>query len=594
MSMTLRIGQKWLFKMTCRAAFRMGLTCSLIAAGCRPGPSSVPTSAATAEPRQYLGSQPSNANPAGADAPDWFFESTALPFVYRNGFEGKQFTILESVGGGAALVDLDLDGDVDLIVAGGGRISSGAPMVVTGLPLGVFLNDGPGSFTDSSHIVEMPNPVYSHGVVAADWDRDGDDDLLVTGYPACRLLRNDQGKKLVDVSAGAGLIEEWTTAATWGDINHDGWPDLLVVGYVDWNGQPDKSCGDTTKQVRDTCPPQNYGPTRQRLYLNNRDGTFQEIAQPFEGTAQGKGMGAVAADLNGDGWIDFYIANDQVANQLYLGQSTFPYPEIAVTSGTSGSEFGVAEGSMGVDAGDYNGDGRLDLFATNYELEDNSLYENQGQNFFRHSTVRAGLGGLGRPYVGFGTGFVDFDLDGWLDLFVINGHVLYETGRSAYLQPSLLFRNVPVRSSRGFLDVTALSGGRDFQSHHSGRGATVGDLDNDGDPDLVIVRQNEPVAVLLNRTQPRHWFSVELRGTSSDPHAVGATVSYEFNGRTLVRHVNSGGGYLSQFDRRILFPATESDTLEVTVRWLSGASERFRKLKPRATNLLEEGQGESS
>jgi hypothetical protein len=226
------------------------------------------------------------------------------------------------------------------------------------------------------------------------------------------------------------------------------------------------------------------------LFVNNRDGAFREIDNPFAGSATGKGLGIVSVDLNGDNWIDFYVANDQVENHLYLGGPEFPLRETAVTAGVAGSEFGVAEGSMGVDAGDYDGDGRPDLFVTNYELEDNSLYQNQGQGLFSHATVRSGLGGAGRPFVGFGTGFADFDLDGWLDLFAINGHVLYETGRSSYLQPSLLFRNEPSGSSRRFRDVTREEGGAWFKGRYAGRGASVADLDNDGDLDLIVVQQN--------------------------------------------------------------------------------------------------------
>jgi hypothetical protein len=329
------------------------------------------------------------------------------------------------------------------------------------------------------------------------------------------------------------------------------------------------------------------------LFVNNRDGTFREIDNPFAGSATGKGLGIVSVDLNGDNWIDFYVANDQVENHLYLGGPEFPLRETAVTAGVAGSEFGVAEGSMGVDAGDYDGDGRPDLFVTNYELEDNSLYQNQGQGLFSHATVRSGLGGAGRPFVGFGTGFADFDLDGWLDLFAINGHVLYETGRSSYLQPSLLFRNEPSGSSRRFRDVTREEGGAWFKGRYAGRGASVADLDNDGDLDLIVVQQNLPVSLLFNQTQPTAWLQVQLRGTVSDPDAIGAAVHYSFQGRELVRHIRSGAGYLSQFDQRILFPAKETDSPEVTVHWLTGKIEAFRNLKLRETNIIEEGSGES-
>lgn len=522
-------------------------------------------------------------------------DAAAIQFEYRNGVEGAQFTILESVGGGVAVLDFDGDGDLDVFCPGGGEIAGPAPVTVTGRPYGLFRNDGQGAFQNVSHLVHTDGSVpYSHGATVADFNRDGYPDVLVTGYGGCRLLRNDAGERLTDITRSAGLeLTEWTTAAAWGDVNRDGWADLAIIGYVDWSGQVDPGCGDAGRKVRDVCPPQHYPPSQQRLFVNNRDGTFKEVDKAFEGPAVGKGLGIVSLDLNGDDWIDFYVANDQVENQLYLGGPQFPLREIAAASGASGSEFGVAEGSMGVDAGDYDGDGRPDLFVTNYELEDNSLYQNLGHGLFSHATVRAGLGGAGRPFVGFGTGFADFDLDGWLDLFVINGHVLYETGRSAYLQPALLFHNEPSGKSRRLREVSRDEGGDWFRERHAGRGAATADLDNDGDLDLIVVQQNGPVSVLFNQTQPARWLRLQLRGTASDPDAIGAAVQYDYDGRKLVRHFRSGSGYLSHSDQRILLPATESAPVTVTVRWITGKSERFQNLRLQETNLIEEGRGES-
>jgi hypothetical protein len=564
----------------------------------KPNPApAVTTSNGESSPRHFLDEPTSNSPSATESGTPWWRDETSesgVEFTYRNGREGSQLTILESVGGGAALFDFDQDGDVDILIAGGGSISSTSPISVTGHPCGLFRNEGNGRFADVSHLVGgAEHPRYSHGVFVSDFNRDGFPDALITGFSGCTLLRNDAGKRLIDVTAESGLENsDWNTAAAWADVNRDGWPDLFVISYLEWTPQADPSCGDLKQKIRDVCPPQKYPAARQQLFLNNQQGAFSRVEQATEGSGRGKGLGCVSLDLNGDGWLDFYVANDQVDNQLYLGGPTFPLAEVAVQSGTAGSELGVAEGSMGVDAGDYDGDGLPDLWVTNYELEDNSLYHNAGNGLFQHATVRAGLAGIGRPQVGFGTGFGDFDLDGWLDLFVINGHVLYETGRSGYRQSPFLLHNVGHGPERRYRDITALHGGPWFQGRYAGRGAALGDLDNDGDLDLLVVHQNEPVSLLFNQTQPGNWLILDVRGTTSEPNAVGAVVQYQFEGRNLVRHVHSGGGYLSTFDPRILLPAGPSTSLEVTVRWLTGKAERFKNLRPRFTNLIREGSGE--
>jgi hypothetical protein len=483
---------------------------------------------------------------------------------------------------------------MDLLFAGGGEIAADVSMSVSGRPCALYRNNGRGNFEDASELLTEPVQwIYSHGITVSDFDRDGFPDALVTGFPGCMLLHNVDGKRLVDVTTAAGLPDSgWLTAAAWADINKDGWPDLFLTGYVEWTQEQDTSCGDASRQIRDVCPPQKYPAAVQQVFLNNRDGSFTLAKGALEGSGCGKGLGCVALDLNDDGWIDFYVANDQVENQLYMGGPELPMRQGAVLSGTSGSEIGVPEGSMGVAAGDYDGDGLADLLVTNFELEDNSLYHNEGAGMFRHATVRSGLAGNSRPQVGFGTGFCDFDLDGWLDIFVINGHVLYETGRSAYKQSPFLLRNTEVGRDRQFQNISGNLGGPWFQGRYAGRGAAIGDLDNDGDPDLVVVQQNAPASVLLNQIDPQDWISLLLRGTTSEPCAVCAVVTYTFKGRSIVRHVCSGSGYLSQFDQRILLPVDDSEAPHVTVRWLTGKSERFENLRLNCTTLIREGHGE--
>jgi hypothetical protein len=379
------------------------------------------------------------------------------------------------------------------------------------------------------------------------------------------------------------------TAATWADVDCDGWPDLYVTGYVQCEGREDKECIEALRGIRDTCGPWHYAALPDRLFRNRHDGTFDDITVGAGLSDKGKGLGVVAADFDQNGRIDFFVANDTVANQLYLGRPGAQFDETGLVAGVSVGYAGNPEGSMGVDVGDFDGDGRGDLFVTNFEVEDNTLYRAVSDTSFADSTLQANLGDVCRRYVGFGTGLVDFDLDGWLDLFVSNGSVHYATGRTPYVQPAFVFKNMGGR----FENVSDQAGPY-FSVGHVGRGAAVGDLDNDGALDLVVVHQNQPVTLLRNRLSLPKWVSVLPRGVASAPNAVGATVAMEYQGRTLVRHVRGGSGYLSHFDQRILFPTEGDQPKRVTVRWPCGKTEVFAEVPVCETKELVEGTGQSA
>ena len=530
---------------------------------------------------------------------DWFEDVTlkaGVDFSYHSGSEAGQFTMVETFGGGIALFDYDLDGDPDLLCIGGGDIvrtgNDQLPMLnISGRSPAFFRNDGNWNFVDVTRDVGLDGQIdYTHGCAVGDFDRDGDPDLLITCYGRSRLFRNEKGESFKDVSDSANLhIDGWSTSACFADVNGDGWPDLYVASYLQWKPDLERRCLDPKSGQRDVCMPGNFPGAQDRLFLNQQDGTFRDATKESGLLADGKGLGVVAADFNDDGWLDFFVANDVIRNHLYLGSKDGRFEEQAVLSGVSGNEFGIPEGSMGVDYADYNADGRGDIFVTNYELEDNSLYRNNGDGLFSHSTVPVGLASSCRPYVGFGTGFADFDSDGRLDLFVINGHVTYRNRTSPYRQPAFIFRQTNV----GRFENVSEDAGPWFSVNHPGRGAAVGDLNNDGAPDLVVSCQDGPVSILRNRKPPSNWISVTLRGTKHDIDAVGAQAQLTVAGLTQTRFVRGGGSYLSYFDPRLLFAIVDGLVAKVNLRvqWPGGHEEVFQNLDTRQNHVIHEGSG---
>lgn len=530
--------------------------------------------------------------PREMQAGDWFEDVTKLTgvdFAYHSGRQAGHFTMVETFGGGVALFDYDVDGDVDLLCVGGGDISS--TLEISGRPPALYRNDGDWVFVDVTHEAGLDQSIdYSHGCAVGDYDRDGFPDLLITCFGKTTLFHNVDGHRFEDVSRSANAqIEGWSTAACFADVNADGWPDLYVTGYLKWEPDGQRRCSAPKSGLRDVCMPGNFSGAPDRLLINQRNGTFVDKSASSGLRVDGKGLGVVAGDFNLDGWIDFFIANDVIQNHLYLGSSSGQFKEQAVWAGVSGNEFGIPEGSMGVDFSDYDGDGVGDIFVTNYELEDNSLYRGSGKGLFNHRTIPEGLASVCRPYVGFGTGFADFDLDGMLDLFIVNGHVVYRNRQSTYRQPAFVYRQA---ETGRFQDVSKTAGPW-FSVNHGGRGAAIGDLDNDGAPDLVVSCIDEPVSILRNRNKASNWISAKLLGTDHDIDAVGAWVQLAVAGRNQTRFVRGGGSYLSYFDPRLLFAIPDEAVAEVELRvhWPGGNEELFSSLKTRKIWTLVEGAG---
>lgn len=527
---------------------------------------------------------------------DWFEEvakGSGVDHVYRAGFESSLYTLLETVGGGVAMVDYDQDGDIDLFFSGGGVIEKGTPVITKGLPSRLFRNDGNWKFTDVTEELKIPTqPFYSHGCSTADFNRDGWPDLLVAGYGGVQLLRNDEGHGFIDVTQDAGLAEHkhWYVQGSWLDFDNDGFLDLYLMTYADWAPDPNRTCHNERNQ-RDVCGPTLFEGQRDALLRNQQDGTFSDITEKSGLVPENRGLGIISADFNEDQLTDIFVGNDVQFNQLYLGQKELPFVEEGLLAGVAVSSRGEREGTMGVAIGDCNRDGLPDLWYTNFANQDNSLClkEKAETTLFQNATVNVGLAGVSRPWVGFGTVLADFNHDGWLDIFIANGHVGYERLESPYFQPPQLFQS---KEGKQFQEISKEAGPY-FAGKYSGRGVAVGDLNNDGALDLVIVHQDEPVALLKNRLSCPHWVRLQLMGTKSNVDGIGAKVNLLNQELPFSTWVTGSDSYASSSDRRVLFALDDDSPVDVEVTWMSGTKEVFSNLQPQETHELVEGQGRS-
>jgi hypothetical protein len=519
-------------------------------------------------------------------------EGSGLDFRYRNGGEAGLRAILESLGGGVALLDYDGDGRLDVFVTGGGRfVRTDAGVGVQGWPNGLFHNEGNWKFRDVTTETGLDEPCgYTHGCAVGDYDNDGDPDLLVTSYEGAVLFRNEQGRRFVDVTAEVGLhAPGWSSSAAWADFDNDGWLDLYVARYVAWSPTNNPPCRyrDTGPEVVDICSPSAFSGLDDSIYHNRCSRGFVDVSRSVGLLPGGKGLGVLACDLDGDRDIDIYVANDTSGNTLYENRGDGTFTAVGDSSGATLSHEGIPTGSMGVDAADIDDDGDLDIWVTNYEGETNELYRNEGRMTFTPRGIALGLGSLSRSMVGWGTGFIDFDHDGRLDCFVANGHLLYRHAHSPAAQRPFLFRQRP----DGRFEEVGKTAGSYFARDHLARGCAFGDLDGDGDLDVVVVHQNEPVALLRNDSPEHPALRLRLEGRTSNRSAIGATVIVTIGARKLTRAVIGGGSYLSQSDRRLVIGLGAGNRPDfVEVRWPSGQTDRHTGLSLDQPWLLHEGE----
>jgi hypothetical protein len=516
-----------------------------------------------------------------------FTEVTAeagIDFVHVNGASGQKYYI-ETMGSGACWLDYDGDGDIDLYVVQSAALPGYAG---TDEPADVlYRNEGKGRFTDVTAAAGLGDRGYGMGCVAGDIDNDGDADLFVTNFGPDVLYRNDGGK-FTDVTSAAGTGDpRWSASAAFGDIDNDADLDLYVTNYIDFTLENNKYCSERPG-LRSYCHPDEYNGVPDLLFRNKGNGLFEEAAAAA-GVANpiGKGLGVVFTDLNQDGWQDIYVANDKTINFLYVNRGNGTFRDASLSSGTGFSESGVPQAGMGTDAGDVNGDGRMDLLVTNLDYETNELYLNNGDLTFTDATFAAGLGAPGYLDVGFGVDLLDFDNDGDKDMLIVNGHILdnVEQFREqlTYAQPRALLAN----DGAGRFREVGPSLGEAFVRPAVGRGLAVGDYDDDGDLDFFVVNCNSRAQLFRNDggNDPArgggHWLMLRLEGTLSNRDGVGARVRVLTKGtdgreRWQVDEVRAGSSYLSANDPRLHFglgAAVKADIVEI--RWPSGAIQRI-------------------
>lgn len=545
---------------------------------------------------------PVNDRPNVQPGPPWFVDVTngsGLAFTSVNGAEADHFSILETLGSGVALLDYDRDGRLDVFLVGGGTFDGPDKKSLKGQPCKLFRNEGDWKFRDVTKDVSLDGVAwwYTHGAAVADYDRDGWPDLLVTGYGRLALFRNDGGKRFVDVTEQLGLKDgSWSTSAGWADLDGDGYPDLYVCHYVDWSFANNPSCPGYIPGVeRDVCPPQRFKPLVHALFRNDAGKRFQDVSAAQHFKAAGCGLGVVLVDVNNDAKPDVYVANDATNNFLFLNRTdkALALDEVGFRQGVAVDANGKFNGSMGVDAGDYDGSGRASLWVTNFQGDLHALYRNLGAVGFDHRSLADGIGAIGQHYVGFGTGFLDADNDGWEDLVVVNGHVVrWPSLGSTHLQKPVLLRNVEHEKRRFFRGVGG-EAGPFFDVPAAGRGLAIGDLDNDGWPDLCANPVNSPVVLLRNevgKMSKANWLGLTLKRRDRRD-AVGATVVVEAGERRLTRFVKGGGSYLSANDPRLLFGLGDwKQPVKVTVRWSWGGSQTWDAVAPGAYWELREGE----
>jgi hypothetical protein len=539
-------------------------------------------------------------------------EAAGINFVHFNGMSGEHYYV-EMVGSGAAMFDYDNDTDPDIYIVQGSMLGPGKTLADALFPPSdgippkgrLFRNDlvihADGSrtlkFIDVTAQSRIDARGYGMGVAMGDFNNDGWTDLYLTNFGSNQMWRNNGDGTFTDVTEKTGTDDpRWSVSAAFVDFDRDGWLDLYVGNYVNFSFTNRKRCF-AYSSAEDYCGPLSYDPVPERLFHNRGDGTFEDVSAKSHIALEANGsLGVVCADFNGDGWTDIYVANDGRSNHLWINQHDGSFRNEALLAGCALNKDGIAESSMGVDAGDFDNDGDEDLFMTNLSSEKSTLMANNGKGWFEDRSFEVGVAVPSKPYTGFGTSFIDYDNDGWLDLLTVNGEVrtieaLERIGDPYPLsQRKQLFHNL----ANGKFEEVAGKAGHAFSLSEVGRGAAFGDIDNDGDTDVLVVNNNGRARLLTNQVGTRnHWLGLRLVGTKEKRDMLGAKVAvFRDSGATLWRRVRTDGSYCSASDPRVLVGLGQSSKVRaIQAFWPSGRVEEWTGIPIDTYTTLREGTG---
>jgi len=517
------------------------------------------------------------------------------------GKDSKKF-IIETTGTGVAIFDYDNDGWPDIFLVNGTTLE--------GFPAGksptnhLYRNNHDGTFSDVTKQAGLADASgWGQGACVGDYDNDGWEDLYVTYYGKNRLYHNEHGvfREVSEASGTAGSGKAWGTGCAFVDYDRDGLLDLVVANYVDFDlstaPAPGERASCVWKGVPVMCGPRGLPGAKNILYHNLGGGKFADVTTKahIDKTSGHYSLGVATFDFDNDGWPDIYIACDSTASILFRNNHDGTFTDVAVSAGAAYNEDGREQAGMGVSVGDFNGDGNLDIFKTNFSDDTSTLYRNNGNGTFDDVTFAAGLG-LHTQYLGWGTTFFDFDNDGWPDLLVVNGHVYPEVDKqhlgSTYPEPRILYHN---NGNGTFSDISA-EAGPGISAMHAGRGLAVGDLWNDGRLSAVISNMNDRPSLLVNQLHSaNHWIGMRTIGTKSNRDGIGARITVKVVARSLVDEVRSGASYASNNDMRVHFGLGAAAKVDwVQIRWPSGLTERFEDLGVDKIHTIKEGSGKSA